>query len=239
MMSSTNEQFEIDAFAASIKSRLRAEARTAKAMAFVWICGGLAAAFVLCGLGFGAATLGVSRLLSATPAAEETAKLVVEAFKRAETKTIVSGTMVLAPNSELRLAANQTIKLEDPTIVQLDPSSAIRVVGDLKVDVPRPSQQQLQLDTTSKSEELPFTTYTIFRSYRFGGGEVNTGWNFDLSDTTRPRFQFCYYSQDLDRGLTARYTIAINGQPRRPSELSQLTFDFEGALLNCSWFSGF
>jgi hypothetical protein len=239
MMSSTNEQFELTGFAASIKSRLGAEARTAKAVAFVWVCGGTAAACVLTGLGFAAATIGASRLMSASPAAEETARLIVEAFKRAETKTIVSGTMTLAPNSELRLAANQSVTLEESTIVQLDPTSAIRVIGDLKVDVPRPSQQQLQLDTTSKAEELPLTNYTIFRTTRFGAGVVTTGWDFDLSDTNRPRRQFCYYEQDLDRGVQARYTIAINGQQRRLSELSKLSFDFDGALLNCSWFSGF
>jgi len=72
--------------------------------------------------------------------------------------------MSLAPNSEVRLASGQTVRVEEGTTVKLDPSSSVRVVGDLKIDMPQPSKQQLQLETTSASDELPFTNYTIFRS---------------------------------------------------------------------------
>src|SRR5947209_17250164 len=105
--------------------------------------------------------------------------------------------MSLASDSEVKLAAGQTIALEEGAVVKLDPTSSIRVVGDLKVDMPQPSKQQLQLETTTKSDELPFTNYTIFKSVAYGSGEVVTGWSFDLSDTLRPRNQFCYYTQKV------------------------------------------
>jgi hypothetical protein len=146
--------------------------------------------------------------------------------------------MSLAPNSELKLALGQTVKLDQSAVVKLDPNSSVRVVGDLKVDMPQPSKRQLQLDTTSRSDELPLTNYTIFRSVGHGSGKVVTGWNYDPSDPLRPKVQYCYYEQSIDRGLEVRYSIAVNNSPLRPSSLAKLSFDFDGALANCIWFSG-
>jgi hypothetical protein len=93
-------------------------------------------------------------------------------------------------------------------------------------------------DGRSGSEELPFTNYTIFRGIGFGLGEVVTGWNYDLSDTQRPKNQFCYYRQSLDKGISAKYIIAVDGYPRRPSPLAKLRFNFDEAVQSCMWFSG-
>jgi hypothetical protein len=109
-----------------------------------------------------------------------------------------------------------------------------RIAGAL----PQPSKQQLQLNTTSKSDELPFTNYTLFREVAYEKGHVATGWNYDLSDTVRPKSQMCYYKQALDKGLSAKYTIAVNNSPQRPSALSKVSFNFDGALANCILFSG-
>jgi hypothetical protein len=175
---------------------------------------------------------------SVTPAAEIAARAIASAFERAEFKTSVSGTMSLPESAELSLAGNQSVKIEDGSMVKLDPASTIRVVGDLKLDVPQPSRQQLQLDTTSGSKELPFTRYTIFKYTKFGVGEVVTGWNFELSDPSRPTIQRCYYEEAVAGGVSASQTLAFDGAPRPPSALAKLSFDFEGALANCSWFSG-
>jgi hypothetical protein len=138
----------------------------------------------------------------------------------------------------VKVAAGQTVRLADGATIALDPASSIRVVGNLKLDIPQPSKDQLQLDARASSQELPFTNYTIFKSVEFGSGEVVTGWIFDLADPARPRGQYCYYDQPIAKGVTAKYTLAINASPRRPSALSKLKFDFDGALTNCIWFSG-
>lgn len=177
-------------------------------------------------------------MISVKPAAEQAANALVQAIEHAELKTTVTGTMSLTKNSEVQLAAGQSVKLEDGAIVKLDPNSSVRVVGDLKIDIPQPSKGQLQLDTKSKIDELPFTNYTVFTTVNYGTGEVVTGWNYDLTDTMRPKLQYCYYGQRLDKGLSARYTIAVDGMPQRPSPLSKLAFNFEGAVANCIWFSG-
>jgi|SRR5450756_268274 len=237
-MSEEQSNFDISSFAAVINSRLAAEARIQRAIAVCWLCGGYTVALVLTGLGLAVALYGYSFIKSVTPAAELSANAIADAFSKAELKTIVTGELSLAPDSELKLAGGQTVKLNEGATVKLDPSSSVRVVGDLKVDIPQPSKQQLQLDATSGSKELPFTRYTIFKSATYGEGEVVTAWSFDLTDTTRPTSQRCYYEKSLGKNVSATQTIAFDGSPRRPSALTKLSFDFDGALGSCIWFSG-
>ena len=232
MSAPTPEVNDVSGFAAIINSRLNAESRIAKAVAFGWSCAGAAIFLCLTGAGIASSFLGYSYMLSVRPAAEKTARALVAALERAQLKTSVSGTMALAPNSELKLAAGQTVKLEDGAIIALDPKSTVRVVA---LDTPQPSKQQLQIETTSRSEELPFTNYTIFQHVSFKGGSVVTGWDYELSEPARPKVQFCYYSQPVERGSAIRYTIAWNGAPDRPAALPK-NFDFNGALSNCTWF---
>jgi hypothetical protein len=229
---------DVESFAAVINSRLTAEARVSKAMAFGWICGGWAIASCLMGIGVAAALYGYSFIISVRPAAEQAANALRDALAHAELKTQVTGKLSLSSGSEVTLAPNQVVKLAEGAVVKLDPNSSVRVVGDLKVDVPQPSKKQLQLDATSGSKELPVTKYTVFKTVVFGTGYVVTGWNFEPSDTARPNYQRCYYEQTLDQGLAATQTIAVDGSPRPVSALAKLPFDFEGALAGCTWFSG-
>jgi len=157
----------------------------------------------------------------------------------AELKAVVSGSIPLSPNSEVSLAAGQTVTLKDGATVKLDPNSAIRVVGDLKYIPPQPSKQQLQENATSRGNELPFTSYTVFKSTNFGAGQITTGWQFDLSDPTRPRWQYCHYRQDISKGKAIKYTIASDGKPHPPAPLARLPFNFNAALSNCIGFPVF
>jgi hypothetical protein len=86
-----------------------AECRVARAKAFGWLCGGAAIALCLTGLGCAFAFLGYSYMVSVKPAAELIAKALVNALERTKLKTVVSGNMSLAPNSEIKLAARQTV----------------------------------------------------------------------------------------------------------------------------------
>jgi hypothetical protein len=231
----TDEKLDVGGLAAVINSRLAAEGRVARAIGFGWLCGGLAIACCLSSLGLASALYGYSHMISVKPAAERTARALADAIERAELKTTVSGIMSLSPNSEVRLAAGQTVKLAEGTTLKLDPSSTVRIAGDVKM--PQPSNRQLQPNTMSGGQ-LPFTTYTVFRSVEHGSGRVETGWNYDLSDTTRPRSQYCSYIQRVGKGTQIKDVIAVNGFPRRPSPLVKASFDFDAALANCTWFSG-
>jgi hypothetical protein len=229
---------DITGFVAAINSRLAAESRVAKAIAFGWLCGGAAIAASLVAIGAAIALWGYSQTISIRDAAEVMSQALIKALENVELKTSVTGQMALAPNSEVTVASGQTVKLQDNAVVKLDPNSSIRVVGDLKLNVPQPSKQQLQLDATTKANDLPLTDYTIFRSVSYGTGEVVTGWNYGLSDTERPRAQYCYYTQNLEKGLAAKFTLAFNGSPQRPSPLAKTSFNYDGALANCIWYSG-
>jgi hypothetical protein len=224
-------------FAATLNSRIGAEARLQKALAFGWLCGGYAIASCLISAGVATALLGYSYMISINPSAEIVAKALSDALQKAQIKTSVTGTMALA-NAEVSLAKDQTVRLAEGSMVKLDPASSVRVTGEFKTEVPQPSKRQLQLDATTNNKELPFTRYTVFKSASFGAGVVVTGWSFELSDTSRPLLQRCYYEQILDKGIAATQTIAIDGAARRPSALTKLSFDFDGALGNCIWFSG-
>ena len=234
-MNSADDQTDIAGLAAVINSRLAANARVAKAISFGWLCAGAAAACTFSGLGAALAFYGYSHMISVKPAIDQTAKAFVEAIERAKIKTTINGKVALDPKSELQLAPGQVIKLADGSTVKLDPNASVRVVGD--VTMPRPSTYQLQPDVMS-GDQLPFTSYTIFRSVNFGSGRVETGWNFDLSDTTRPKIQYCSYIQSIAKGAQVKDVIAINGVPRRPSGTTRAQFNFDGAVSNCVWFSG-
>jgi hypothetical protein len=231
------KNIDLRGFAAIINSRLAVEAQIAKAMGFGWLCGGVAIASILTGLGVGAAFYGYAFMISVEPAGDQVAKALVEALQRSEIKTTVSGTMSLSPDSQLKLANGQTVKLEEGTIVKLDPNSSVHVVGDIKM--PQPSKYQLQADTTTGGDDLPFTNYMVFKTVKLGAGVVETGWLYELSDTTRPRLQNCYYRQAFDEGLAGKITIALNGAPQPLSPLVKLPFKFEEALADCIWFSGY
>lgn len=238
MISEDRGTIDVYGLAAVINARLAADARLARAICFLWLCGGTAIALVLSGLGIGLALLGYSYVLSVQPATERTASVLANALKDVRLKAIVTGTMSLAQNSSLKLAPRQSVQLSEDSTIRLDPNSTIRVVGDLKYDVPQPSKQQLQVAANVGGEELPFTSYTIFKSTKYGIGDVVTGWSYALSDPIRPKHQYCYYRQTVAKGATYKHTIATNGFPKRPSPLTKLSFDFDGAVANCIWFSG-
>jgi hypothetical protein len=52
-------------------------------------------------------------------AGDEVAQALADALQRSDIKTTISGRMSLAPDSELRLATGQTVRLEDGTTLKL------------------------------------------------------------------------------------------------------------------------
>jgi hypothetical protein len=230
---------DIDQFAATINSRLGADARIASAIAFGWRCGGYAIGLCLTSVGALLAFYGYSFMISTKPSADLTAKAIADAFRKAELHTSVKGLVELKPNSEVSLAPGQAVQVGSSEPLKLDSNSTVRVVGDLKVDIPQPSKEQLQLDATSAAKDVPFTRYTIFKSTSFGAGTVTTAWSYDLSDPNRPTGQRCYYEQTLGKGISVNQTLAFDAAPRRPPASKKLSFDFDGAVASCIWFSGY
>jgi len=239
-MSSEDGYGGMGAFAASLNSRLGAQARISQAIGFAWLCGGAAIATCLAASGMALAFLGYSYMVSVKPASDAIAKAIVVALQQTKLKTNISGTVSLSSDSRLRLADGESVKIDEHTsTVKLDPNASVRVIGDLKVDVPQPSKEQLQQETTSKNDDLPITDYTIFRNGAYGSGQVVSGWSYDLADTIRPKFQYCYYTEDVTRGIATRLPLAINGVVLPRSNAAKPAFDSNAAAANCVWFSGF
>lgn len=115
---------------------------------------------------------------------------------------------------EVRLAPNQVVGLAPDAILWLEPNASVRVVGDLKTQVLQRSKMQLQLDNGAPANV--FTRYTIFRNVIFGSGIVVTAWSYDLSGSIRPKAQYRYYQQQLQRGLAVKYVFSIDGAHRPP-----------------------
>jgi hypothetical protein len=236
-MNDTSRGFDFTGFSSTLNARIGAEARIVRAKAFGLNAAGLGLCAALWGVGIGFAFFGYSKTTSSDAAANSIASALTDGISRAQVRTIVGGTMTLTPTAELRVADGQTVGFAPGTTVSLDPDSTIKVVGDFKVDVPQPSKEQLQVDATSVSNELPSTRYTVFRFVRFGSGSVVTAWNFELTDTATPNFQRCYYEETLSSGLSVIQNIAFNGLPKPPNALNKMSFDFDGAVANCVWFA--
>src|SRR5690348_13690721 len=107
----SEENMSLGGLAAIINSRLAAEARISRAIGFGWACGGLAVMCILSAIGLSIAFYGYSQVISVEPAAQNTVKAVVSAVERTKIKTTITGTVSLAPGSELKLIPNQTVKL--------------------------------------------------------------------------------------------------------------------------------
>src|SRR5262249_10646467 len=137
-MSSEDGYDGMGGFAASLNSRLGAQARISQAIGFAWLCGGAAIAACLTASGVALAFLGYSYMISVKPASDEIAKALTAALQQTKLKTNISGTVSLSPDSRLHLADGENVKID--STVQLDPNSSVRVIGDLKVDVPQPSK---------------------------------------------------------------------------------------------------
>jgi hypothetical protein len=128
------------------------------------------------------------------------------------------------------------VRLNEGATVKIDQSSSVHVVGESRSKCH--SLQRTNYNRTPASHDLPITDYTIFRNVTFGSGQVVSGWQYDLSDPLRPKFEYCYYTEDIERGLAAKYTLGINGSVQRPLDSSKSTFDFDRAAANCFCFSG-
>jgi hypothetical protein len=85
----------LETFAATLNSRVAADARVRKALAFGWLCGGCAIAACLISTGLAAALLGYSYMISVSPSAEIAAKALSDALQKAQIRTSVTGTMTL------------------------------------------------------------------------------------------------------------------------------------------------
>jgi hypothetical protein len=102
----------------------------------------------------------------------------------------------------------------------------------------RPSQGQLQPEARPASKAKAVTNYTVFKTVNFQSGEVVTGWQFDDSNTTAPRHQYCYFEPSGSGSVSNYVTIGEDGHMALPPKTKELRgVNLEAAASNCVWSS--
>jgi hypothetical protein len=120
-------------------------------------------------------------------------------------------------NVTVTLAPDSIVKLEQPAMVTLD-----------KPVLPA-------VTTGNNNDPAIQTTVTVFKAVKYGAGEIITGWKFKNGAATQPYFQYCYYTQELVSGASAKQDIANDGVVKAPPPGVS---DQKERLTNCQWFNG-
>ena len=124
---------------------------------------------------------------------------------------------------------NDTLRLVDNT-VKMDPNNnEVRLVNP-----PLFNQAQTKGGGNNNDPAIN-TTVTVFKDVKHGDGTIFTGWNFANGAATTPKEQFCYYSQTIGAGSSARQNIGVNGA------MIEAPFgvkDQAERFAKCQWFNG-
>jgi hypothetical protein len=231
------------ALAQAVNSRITADAVMLKAKSTVWRLTGVGAMCALIGLGMGAGFFGYSYIHDPRTSAQKMA----QAFAEAIEKSTLRGEVKLDPQATVKLDANGgqmkvestgTVRLDaSGTVVRLDPNAVVNVRG-LAPEVPRPPDHQTNPNT---APSLPrgnvVTDYTVFKTVKYGNGEVVTGWKFTSNEEVSPRHEYCYYGESIRDGVGAQFTLARNGQLDLKGG-SPPNVDRTSAAAYCVWFGG-
>jgi hypothetical protein len=81
------------------------------------------------------------------------------------------------------------------------------------------------------------TNYTVFKTVTHGKGEVVTGWVFNSNEDLSPQREYCYYSETIRDGVSARVELATDGRLELKGR-SPPSVDRPSAAANCVWFGG-
>lgn len=137
----------------------------------------------------------------------------------------------------LNLSEGSRISIDPSAEVGVAANSAVTVSGNLKVQVPRPSERQLSLDRKGTDGEAPFTSYVVFHSERFGKGYVETRWHYDVSNQATPKRQTCFYSENLGQGKQVSFLIAVDGETKVSEGFSRTKLNAYDVYTRCRWTS--
>ena len=207
------------ALAGVVNARVQADASLIAAKAWAIRLGAIGLMALLIGAGVGLAYLGVAKSRDASGAAERLADTLTKAIERAKLHA------ALDPDA--------IVKLDPAAQVAMDPNAKVRIADN---PLPRPTKEQLKPDATSPSRTAVRTNYTVFKTVRWGNGQVVTGYTF-APDDKAPSHQYCYFADGIDQQSFKTVHIAAEGRftapPNPPPGL-----DAAKAAAECIWFDG-
>jgi len=220
-----DEDSEAATLYAASEKEIRANARliNAKATQRKLLGGGGAA--VMIGTAVWLSCQGYSSVVEKKAIAQEQAtELYLAALSRATIKA--EGTLKVADGGEVALKAGGQVRI--------DPDSVVRVTSTVPADMPRSSPEQVRRDD---SKAGVVTNFTVFKTVKFGAGEVHTGWQYKDSNQQRPSFQYCYV-QFTSNGATATHVdIGSNGHIQLPNPSPFPGVDLVAAFAQCQWWN--
>jgi len=157
-----------------------------------------------------------------------------KALSDARLKVVAEGTVQIQPK-ELALAPNQTISLDNKTRVAIDPNARVRADGEITIQGPAISTQQLGSNRAPSA--IPnIVNFTVFKSVPFEKGTVQTGWIFLTSAQRVPTEQYCYYTEESETpGRNVMLDIGQDEKLEAPKILPK-NFDIAQAFSRCVWF---
>lgn len=194
--------------------------------------GGLAALGI--GAGCYMAFVGYSYITDNTAAADRLAAAIKTAM---ETTTLkAEGTVGvredaeigLKEGSEVGLKDGQTVSIDNP-VVQLDPKAQVKVSG--KLELP---QVPTQPNQKAENGEAVRTSFTVFKSVPFEGGQVDTGWKYQSNRDQKPYEQYCYWTKGGPGGIDVKVNLGQNKRPLNGAGDTEV-IDRQAAFRLCQW----
>ncbi len=204
-----------------VNARVSADARLVNAKAWAIWFAAIGAMALMIGAGVYIAFLGVARSRDSSGAAERLADTLTKALERAKLHAAID------PES--------TVRLDPAAQVALDPHASVRL--EAAQPLPRPGRDQLKPDAVPPTKNPVETNYTVFKTVRWGGGQVVTGYTF-APDEKAPEHQYCYFADGIDRQTYKTLHIAAEGRYTPPPEAAPGGIDTKAAAAECVWFDG-
>jgi hypothetical protein len=224
-------------FADAMATRLQADSAFLGSRAAFWRYLGVGAALAGLGLATGFGLYGYSRVKGTQVTDAMLADAMKTAFETVTLKTEVTG--AVTTKGIVTLKDGQVVHLDPNAAVGLDPGASVKVAGQIKIETPSlppppPSSVSRSLGPTARAM---VTNFTVFKTVKFGRGEVQTGWVFASSNQQVPTTQYCIYMEDIPgSGTRAQIDLGTDGIMNAQSRPQGI--DGPAAYSNCVWFHG-
>ncbi|WP_315705910.1 MULTISPECIES: hypothetical protein [unclassified Bradyrhizobium] len=219
---------------AAIKSRIGAEEFYILGRSGFWRAIGVG--FIALGL---ETTIGLGLYgYSSVTRSEENLSVMAAAISKAladiQVRGSAIGTIEIQP-SEIRLARDQTVILDESSRIRLDPATKIFADGEMRVQAPTVSVP-LTVTPRARTTTPTITNFTVFKSVPFDKGSVQTGWVFLTSAQKFPTTQYCYYTESGDNpDVSLRIELGKDEQSENEKNVPA-KFALAAAFAKCVWF---
>ena len=225
------------ALAGVIQRRIKSDASMIAATATFWRLLGVGGLLLLGGLGIAAIIFAYSYITDSRSTMEKLTDAMVNGLNKVTFKVAdVKGNVTLADGATVQLDPGAVVHLDSRgAIVKLDSSGAVVHLDGSGMNVPRPTERQLNTSAAPASNAPVVTDFTVFKNVQFGDGIVSTGWKFKSSTDQSPNSQYCYYTSSTDAGVWIRYDLATDTGPVT-ADHRNFPVNFNAALASCVWF---